>query len=147
MRVVGTLFRINLIDLEARTFNSNHTKHVRSILAICALTFLCAPSGYASNQENLKLLCERIQSLQKDLANKETLKQDTTDALQDTERVINSIAQKMNKLIEYDQQIIEEYKLLQTQHKKSAMKLKPNAISLKSCFTNNISADNKITYD
>ena len=134
MRVVSTLFRINLIYPEARTFNPNHTKRVRSILAICALIFFYAPLGYANNQENLKLLRERIQSLQKDLANKETLKQDTADTLQDTERAINSIAQKMNKLIEYDQQIIEEYKLLQTQHKKISDEIEAERNQLKKLF-------------
>ena len=120
MRVVSSLFRINLICPEVSTFNSNHKKRVCSILAICALTFLFlyTSSGYANNQENLKLLRERIQLLQKELANKEALKQDTTDALQDTERAINRIAQIMAKLIEHDRQAVEEYKLLQAQYKK-----------------------------
>ncbi|MBS0423516.1 MAG: peptidoglycan DD-metalloendopeptidase family protein [Proteobacteria bacterium] len=118
MRAAGILFRINFIYPEARTFNSNHTKHIRSALAICALTFLYTSSGYTNNQENLKLLRERIQSLQKDLANKETLKQNTADVLQDTEVAINSITQKMAKLIEHDRQAVEEYKQLQAQHQK-----------------------------
>ena len=75
-------------------------------------------SAFASNQENLKLLRERIQSLQKDLASKEALKQNATEALQETERAINAIAQKMTKLVEQDQQAIEEYRYLQIQHKK-----------------------------
>ena len=118
MRVTSTRFRINLIYPEARTFNSNPTRLIRSVLAIYALTFFYAPPGYANDQENLKLLRERIQSLQKDLANKETLKHDTMDAVQDTEREIDSIAKQMTKLIEYERRIIEEYKLLQAQYKK-----------------------------
>ena len=100
------------------TFNSIHIKHYRSILAIWALILFCPSSAFSSNQENLKLLRERIQSLQKDLANKEALKQSAADALQGTERAINAITQKMTKLIEHDRQAIEEYKQLQAQHKK-----------------------------
>ena len=100
------------------TFNSIHIKHYRSILAIWTLILFCPSSAFSSNQENLKLLRERIQSLQKDLANKEALKQSAADALQGTERAINAITQKMTKLIEHDRQTIEEYKQLQAQHKK-----------------------------
>lgn len=116
--MTGRAIRINLINLEVHTFNSTHIKHYRSILAIWALILFCPSSVFSSNQENLKLLRERIQSLQKDLANKEALKQSATDALQGTERAINAIAQKMSKLIENDRQAIEEYKQLQVQHKK-----------------------------
>ncbi|MBS0299284.1 MAG: peptidoglycan DD-metalloendopeptidase family protein [Proteobacteria bacterium] len=118
MGVICTLFRINLIYAEAHTFNLIRTNYVRSALAACTLILLCSPTAFANNQENLKLLRERIQSLQKDLVDKEALKQDTTDVLQDTERAINSIAQKMAKLIEHDRQAVEEYKLLQIRHKK-----------------------------
>lgn len=132
--MISTLFRINLIYPETRTFNPNLTKHIRSILATCALTFIYALPGYANNQDNLKLLRERIQSLQKDLANKETLKQDTTDALQDTERAINSIAQKMAKLIEHDRQAVEEYKLLQMQYKKISDEIETERNQLEKLF-------------
>ncbi|MDO8893418.1 murein hydrolase activator EnvC [Nitrosomonas sp.] len=59
---------------------------------------------------------ERIQSLQKDLTNKEALKQDTTDTLQETERAISIITHRLSKLIETDRQANEEYKQLQIQH-------------------------------
>lgn len=134
MSAVSTLFRINLTHPEARTFNSSYTKHIRSIPTICALILFCSPPVFPDNQENLKLLRERIQSLQKDLANKETLKQDTADALQDTERAINSIAQKMNKLIEYDRQAIEGYKLLQIQHKKISDEIEVERNQLEKLF-------------
>ncbi|UJO99116.1 MAG: peptidase M23, partial [Nitrosomonas sp.] len=112
MSVTGHTIRINLINLEVHTFNLIHIKHYRSILAIWALILFCPSSAFSSNQENLKLLRERIQSLQKDLTHKEALKQSAADALQGTERAINAITQKMTKLIEYDRQAIEEYKQL-----------------------------------
>ncbi|MEQ1815414.1 MAG: peptidoglycan DD-metalloendopeptidase family protein [Nitrosomonas sp.] len=59
---------------------------------------------------------ERIQSLQKDLASKEALKQDTTDALQKTEHAINNFTLRLNKLIANDRQASDEYKQLQIQH-------------------------------
>src|SRR5690349_1607314 len=81
------------------TFNSIHIKHYRSILAIWALILFCPSSAFSSNQENLKLLRERIQSLQKDLANKESLKQDTTNTLRKTEQTINDISRKLTEII------------------------------------------------
>lgn len=111
------LFRINHTDLEANTFSSTHLQRIRLMLIICALILFCPLSAFSSNQENLKLLRERIQSLQKDLADKETKKQDTTNALRKTEHAINGITDKLSKLIEHDRRIVEEYKQLQTRHK------------------------------
>lgn len=62
------------------------------------------------------MLRERIQLLQKDLANKESLKQDTTNTLRKTEQTINDISRKLTELIANDRKAIEEYKQLQTRH-------------------------------
>ena len=90
---------------------------------ICILIFFCPLSAFSNNQENLKLLRERIQSLQKDLTSKETLKQDTTDALQETERAISNITNRLSKLIQNDRQANEEYKQLQIQHSRIRNKI------------------------
>ena len=86
------------------------------MLILCILTFFFPLSAVSNNHENLKMLRERIQTLQKDLTSNETLKQDTTDALQETERAISNITHRLNKLIENDRQANEEYKQLQIQH-------------------------------
>jgi septal ring factor EnvC (AmiA/AmiB activator) len=116
MRVNNTLFRINHTNLEVDTFNSISTQYVQLMLMLCVLIFFYPLSAFSNNQENLKLLRERIQSLQKDLASKEALKQGTTDELQKTERAINNITLRLSKLIENDRQANEEYKQLQVQH-------------------------------
>lgn len=117
MSANNALFRINHTNLEANTFYSIHLQHIRLMLIICVLTLFCPLPAFSNNQENLKLLRERIQSLQKDLASKEALKQDTTNSLRETERAISSITDKLAKLIENDRRIVEEYKQLQIQHK------------------------------
>lgn len=62
------------------------------------------------------MLRERIQLLQKDLASKESLKQDTTNALRETEQAINDISRKLSKLVADDRQAVEEYKQLQNRY-------------------------------
>ncbi len=116
MSVKHTLFRINHTNLEVDTFNSIPTQYVQLMLMLCVLTFFYPLSAFSNNQENLKLLRERIQSLQKDLASKEALKQGTTAELQKTERAVNNITLRLSKLIENDRQANEEYKQLQIQH-------------------------------
>jgi len=116
MSVNNTLSRISHTNLEVDTFNSTPTQYIQLMLMICVSIFFCPPSAFSNNQENLKLLRERIQSLQKDLASKEALKQDTADALQETERATSSITHRLRKLIANDRQANEEYKQLQTQH-------------------------------
>ena len=102
--------------METGTFNLIHIQRVHSVLLACMLIFICPLSAFSNNQENLRLLRERIQLLQKDLANKESLKQDTTNALRKTEQTINDISRKLTELIANDQKAIEEYKQLQTRH-------------------------------
>lgn len=123
MSVNNTLFRINHTNLEVDTFNSISTQYVQLMLMLCILIFLYPLSAFSNNQENLKLLRERIQSLQKNLASKEALKQNTTDTLQETERAINNITLRLNKLIENDRQANEEYKQLQIQHSQISDKI------------------------
>lgn len=88
-------------------------------MLICGLTFFCPLSAFSDNQENLKALRERIQSLQKDLASKETLKQGTSDALRKTERAINNINCRLTELIENNRQANEDFKQLQIQYKQT----------------------------
>jgi septal ring factor EnvC (AmiA/AmiB activator) len=125
------LFRINHTDLEANTFSLTHLQHIRLMLMICALILFCPLSAFPNNQENLKLLRERIQSLQKDLTDKETQKQDTANALRKTEHAISNITDKLNKLIENDQQIVEEYKQLQIRHKQIKNEIEAGRSQLK----------------
>lgn len=104
------------------------------MLMLCILTFLCPLSAFSNNQENLKLLRERIQSLQKDLTIKEALKQDTTDALQETERAISNITHRLTKLIENDRQANEEYKQLQIQYSQIRNKIETERNQLEKLF-------------
>ena len=98
------------------TFNSIHTQYLKLML-ICILASLYPFSAFSDNQENLKALRERIQLLQKDLVSKETIKQSTSNMLQETERTIGIINQKLTKLIENDRQANEDFKQLQIQYK------------------------------
>ncbi|PXW85392.1 septal ring factor EnvC (AmiA/AmiB activator) [Nitrosomonas sp. Nm84] len=88
-------------------------------MLIFALASLYPLSAFSDNQESLKTLRERIQLLQKELANKETLKQKTSDAVQETERAINTINHRLTKLIEHDRQANEDFKQLQTQYQQT----------------------------
>ena len=98
------------------TFNSIHIQYFKLML-ICILAFLYPFSAFSDNQENLKALRERIQLLQKDLASKETIQQSTSNMLQETERTIGIINQKLTRLIENDRQANEDFKQLQIQYK------------------------------
>lgn len=106
----------NKAYLDTNTFNSIYPQCSKLIL-LCFLAFFCPLPVFADNQENLKALRERIQALQKDLASKETLKQDTSDALRETERAIGNINHRLTKLIENDRQANEDFKQLQIQYK------------------------------
>ena len=134
MSVNNTLSRINHTNLEVDTFNSTPIQYFQLILMLCILTFLCPLSAFSNNQENLKLLRERIQSLQKDLTAKEALKQDTTDALQETERAISNITHRLTELIENDRQANEEYKQLQVQHSQIRNKIETERNQLEKLF-------------
>lgn len=97
------------------TFNSIHIQYLKLML-ICILASLYPFSAFSDNQENLKALRERIQSLQKDLASKEKIQQNTSNMLQETERTIGVISQKLTQLIENDRQANEDFKHLQIQY-------------------------------
>lgn len=88
------------------------------------LAIFHSPQVFSNDQQNLKALRERIQSLQKDLTSKETLKQDTSNALRETERAIANISSKLTKLLEEDRQAIENYKQLQVQYQHTANEIK-----------------------
>lgn len=85
---------------------------------MCVLASLHPLIAFADNQENLRTLRERIQSLQKELTAKETLKQSTSTALQDSERAIHAMNSKLAKLTDSDRQANQELKQLQTQYEK-----------------------------
>lgn len=79
--------------------------------------FFCFPTSVtANNQENLKSLRDRIQHLQRNLTDKESLRQETSDALQKTTQTIAVISNNLSKLKQEDQKAIAEYRQLQTQH-------------------------------
>jgi len=102
--------------LATNTFNLIYIQYLKLAL-ICVLAFSSPLSAASDNQENLKALRERIQLLQKDLASNETLKQDTSVALQENERAINTINHRLAQLSESDRQAHEYLKQLQIQHK------------------------------
>ncbi|WP_258364463.1 murein hydrolase activator EnvC [Nitrosomonas sp. Nm84] len=104
--------------MEISTFNFIYFQYLKLML-IFALASLYPLSAFSDNQESLKTLRERIQLLQKELANKETLKQKTSDAVQETERAINTINHRLTKLIEHDRQANEDFKQLQTQYQQT----------------------------
>ena len=94
------------------------------------LTLFYPLSAFSDNQENLTVLRERIQSLQKELASKEAIKQDTYEALQETEHAIHSINQKLTKLLEKDRKANEDFKQLQAQYQqiKNEIELERNQL-------------------
>lgn len=93
-------------------------KEYCKFLLVCALVSFHSSVAFADNQENLKTLRERIQSLQKELTAKEALKQSASTALQETERAIHAMKTKLVKLTESNRQAHEELKQLQAQHRK-----------------------------
>ncbi|MBP6058146.1 MAG: peptidoglycan DD-metalloendopeptidase family protein [Nitrosomonas sp.] len=110
-------------------FNTIPIQYLKLML-ICILVSLYPFSAFSDNQENLKALRERIQSLQKDLASTETIKQNTSNMLQETERTIGIISQKLTQLIESDRQANEDFKHLQIQYEniKNAVEIERNQL-------------------
>jgi len=100
------------------------------LMLFSILTFFYPLPAFSDNQENLTVLRERIQSLQKELASKETLKQVTSEALQETEHAIHSINQKLTKLLEKDRKANEDFKQLQAQYQqiKNEIELERNQL-------------------
>ena len=88
------------------------------LLLIFVLASLHSLIALADNQENLKTIRERIQSLQKELSAKEALKQNTSTALQETERAIHAMNAKLAKLTESNRYANAESKQLQIQYEK-----------------------------
>lgn len=92
--------------------------HPKQFLPFLLLFALSYPTLiFPDNHENLKSLRERIQTLQKELNNNESIRQGTSNALQETERAISSITNRLNKLLEEDRQATGNYKQLQSQYK------------------------------
>lgn len=102
--------------MKISTSNFIYIQYLKLML-IGILTSFYPFSAFSDNQVNLKALRERIQSLQKDLSNKETIKQNTSDILQETEHAISAINEKLIKLIEHDRQANAEFKQLQIQQR------------------------------
>ncbi len=102
---------------EALTFNYTYTYiQYCTLTLICVLTSLHPISAFPDNQENLKALRERLQTLHKELASKEAVKQNTSAALQETVSAISALNQKLTRLIESDRQANEDFKQLQIQY-------------------------------
>lgn len=104
------------------------------ICMLCMLAFLYSFSAFSSNQQNLKALRERIQSLQKDLTSKEAIKQSTANALQEVERIISTINQKLAKLIENERQAMEEFTQLQMQYNQTKNEIETERTRLEKLF-------------
>lgn len=85
-------------------------------IILCFLVSFYPVSVFPDNQENLRILRERIQSLQKDLTDKETIKQNTSDILQKTERAINALNRKLANLSVNERQATDDFKQLQAQY-------------------------------
>ncbi len=75
------------------------------LMLLCSLLALWQSAiAVSDNQQNLKSLRERIQALQKDLAEKEITRNKTSDALAEVERNIRSMQQKLAIIKESDLQ-------------------------------------------
>lgn len=77
---------------------------LKLMLLCSALASWQSSVAMSDNQQNLKALRERIQALQKDLAEKEITKNKASDALLEVERNIRFMQQKLAKIKESDQQ-------------------------------------------
>lgn len=114
----------NLASLLIKSFSSKINSDSKfsiqqqQILRFVLVVVLSYPASiFPDNNENLKLLRERIDILQKELNRKVTIKQGAANALQETELAISKITQRLNKLLEEDRQATENYKQLQLQYK------------------------------
>lgn len=81
----------------------------------CFISFYSWPV-LSDNQQKLKSVQERIQSLQKDIVNKEAIKHDTTIKLQETQRVIADIMNQLQKLTINEKAIHQELQQFQMRH-------------------------------
>lgn len=107
------------INIRKSLYEGHAPGHIRfnHLKLLCyVLVSLYPLSVFPDNQENLRILRERIQSLQKELASQETTKRSTSDALQKTERTIIAINQKLAKLIDNEQQANQDFQQLQIQY-------------------------------
>ncbi len=77
---------------------------LKLMLLCSALASWQSSVAMSDNQQNLRALRERIQALQKDLAEKEITKNKASEALLEAERNIRSMQQKLAKIKESDQQ-------------------------------------------
>lgn len=116
MRMFGSLAGFRLSNSATSVSDTNNKRCFRWT-ALLGIFFFCFPASItANNQENLKSLRDRIQHLQRDLTDKESLRQETSDALQKTAQTIAAISSNLSKLKEEDQKTIAEYRQLQTQY-------------------------------
>lgn len=89
-----------------------------SLLLLLNLCCFLSPAAAQSNQDNKKQLQDlqgRISTLQKDLAQKETSKNEAADALRDSERAISDIQRQLVKLAKQQQNIQAQLAQLQAQ--------------------------------
>ncbi len=83
---------------------------------ICCLIAFYSWPVLSDNQQKLKSVQERIQSLQKDIVNKEAIKHDTTIKLQETQRVIADIMNQLQKLTINEKTIHQELQQFKMRH-------------------------------
>lgn len=84
----------------------------------------------SDNQQKLKSVQDRIQTLQKDIANKEAIKQGTTTKLQETQRSIADIMNQLQKLTINEKRIQQELQQLQVHHHQLNNSIKKEQIQL-----------------
>ncbi len=116
MSMNDALVRSQPIYPTAETIPSTHKRCVQWAILLGIVFFCYSTAAHSNNQENLQLLRDRIQSLQKDLIGKVELKQETSEALQRTAQTISAITGKLTELKEEDRKAIAEHRQFQNQY-------------------------------
>lgn len=104
------------------------------MLAYALALFYLSPAK-ADNQTDIKTLRERIQTLQKELTDKEQIKQGITNTLQETEQAISRINHKLAQLAEQDRKANEDLGQLQSQHRKIEQEISSEQDHLAKLYT------------
>lgn len=130
MGINNELIRSQKTHPTAETIPSIHKRRVQWIILLGILFFCYSTAAHSNNQEDLQLLRDRIQSLQKDLIGKVELKQETSEALQRTAQTISVITGKLTELKEEDRKAITEHRQFQNQYQeiKSKTELERNRL-------------------
>lgn len=108
--------QLSQANLKAVIVTAIQKHRYQSTIIFCMVLFCHSFPVFPDNQENLKLLRERIRVLQQDLKTKESAKQDASEALRKTSQAISAITSKLAQLKEEDQKAIIEYRQFQHQY-------------------------------